>query len=269
MTHQEQSSTPLTALKWRCACGRLNVGTTPCGSCGTLSPTQRDDAAIQARLDEAARQPIVIPDDVDRYPENERFEDFGASAEAIRLVSEHEERLRRISAVLVDQQWSAVVSAGNATGDLLTFIASLESRVLPPQEATISDEQVVRAIQVYYDWPEHKEICDAARAHYGVGAEWELGAEKGSVQDKVRLRAVLADFTRSRVPPSEAPEPAPTLPTDEQVAAWVKDLLYLADNFGIQGIEEQERVDRAEAIAAALPSLVERARRAPASGETA
>lgn len=88
---------------------------------------------------------------------------------------------------------------------------------------TVSDEAVERATHVYYQWPEHQQVVDAAKARFDVGRDWDLSAEKHIVQDRVRLLAVLLDFVeQSRVASSEEAATSDTIKElREAYEAWM------------------------------------------------
>jgi hypothetical protein len=112
--------------KWRCSgCGRLNIGLQFCPTCRATSPLTPDERRAKAA-------PTPSPDTIDRYPNHDTFESFGASEKAVALVIAVADRQARATY----EGWTrddgmssqaAINAVSNADGDLLTYIAQLEA----------------------------------------------------------------------------------------------------------------------------------------------
>jgi hypothetical protein len=122
---------PEVPLRWRCPCGRLNEGDAACATCGF--DRSADSSALDAVIREA-HTPCIPPepvDFVDRYPDVQLAEEFGASDQFMALLSRFEDSARRCewehhAGDASPQNNHAVTALGNAEGDLLTAIAAIE-----------------------------------------------------------------------------------------------------------------------------------------------
>ncbi len=115
-------------VKWRCRCGRLNIGlNTNCTQCGT---PQHEPDYMSAGIAAKAPAPTDI---VDRYPAVNEYHEFGASDRWVPLLTAVMETSRYVERHGIEHhedhasRHGYINAMGNAEGDLLVAIAALES----------------------------------------------------------------------------------------------------------------------------------------------
>jgi hypothetical protein len=124
-------------LRWRCPCGRVNLGENPCATCNR--ERCEPPTGIERIIASIPKHPPASADVEDRYPDAHEYKDFGASDRFVTLLTAVTDRARYCEWLLhrpegehsPEHRVQSINALGNAEGDLLTAIAELEQSAAP------------------------------------------------------------------------------------------------------------------------------------------